>query len=67
MKKSHSKLSKNELVSTCEEGLCVGIGQEVGYLHEGGGYCQKYVKRGWNRKVGSGYKNFKNGWASWAS
>ena len=24
-----------------------------------GGNCLKYLKRGWNRKLGRGYKNFK--------
>ena len=28
MKKSHSKLSKNEHVCICKEGWCVGLGQE---------------------------------------
>ena len=37
MKKSYSKLSKNESVSMCGEGWCVGIEQKVGSLTEGGG------------------------------
>ena len=37
MKKSYSKLSKNESVCMCEEGWCVGIEQKVGSLPEGGG------------------------------
>ena len=28
-------------------------------MHEGGGDCLKYLKRGWNRKDGMGHKNFK--------
>ena len=28
MKKSHSKLSKNEPVCMCKEGWCIGLGQE---------------------------------------
>ena len=30
-------------------------------LHEGGGDCLKYLKRGWNRKQGRGHKGFKKG------
>ena len=30
-------------------------------LHEGGGNCLKYLERGWNRKEGSGHKDFKKG------
>ena len=30
MKKSHSRLSKNEPVCMCKEGWCVGLGQEEG-------------------------------------
>ena len=30
-------------------------------LHEGGGNCLKYLKRGWNRKEGRGNKEFKKG------
>ena len=50
MKKSHSKLSKNEPVCMCKEGWCVGLGQEGGSLREGGGNCLKYLKRRWKRK-----------------
>ena len=46
MKKSCSKLSKNEPVSTFKEIWCVGLGQEEGPLCEGGGNCLKYFKRG---------------------
>ena len=46
MKKSHSKLSKDEPVCMCEEGWCVGSGREGGSLREGGGNCLKYLKRG---------------------
>ena len=28
-------------------------------LHEDGGNCLKYLKRGWNRKEGKGNKDFK--------
>ena len=35
MKKSHSKLSKNEPVCICKEGWCVRLGQEAGCLHKG--------------------------------
>ena len=34
MKKSYSKLSKNESVCMCEEGWCVGIEQKVASLRE---------------------------------
>ena len=37
MKKSRSKLSKNEPVCICTKGCCVGFGQEVGSLREGRG------------------------------
>ena len=30
-------------------------------MREGGGNCLKYLKRGWNRKEGSGNKDFKKG------
>ena len=30
-------------------------------LHEGGGNCVKYLKRGWNRKEGRRNKDFKRG------
>ena len=30
-------------------------------LHEGGGNCLKYLKRGWNRKEGRRNKDFKDG------
>ena len=30
-------------------------------LHEGGGNCLKYLKRGWNRKDGRGNKDLKEG------
>ena len=30
-------------------------------LREGGGNCQKYLKRRWNRKEGRGNKDFENG------
>ena len=53
MKKSHSKLSKNEPVCMCKEGWCVGLGQEWGPLHKGSLNCLKYLKRVLNRKEGS--------------
>ena len=62
MKKSYSKLSKNESVCMCEEGWCVGIEQKVGSLPEGGGGIINYIKlnkRGWNREMGRGKKNVK--------
>ena len=31
-------------------------------LHDGGGNCLKYLKRGWNSKEARGNKDFKNGW-----
>ena len=46
MKKNHSKLFKNEPVSTCKKGWCVRLGQEGGSLHKGGGNCMKYLKWG---------------------
>ena len=49
----------------CNEGWCVGLAQEGGSLREGGGNCLKYLRRGWNRKEGSGNKNVKKGGASW--
>ena len=36
MKKSHFKFSKNGTVCMYKEGWCVGIGQKVGSLHDGG-------------------------------
>ena len=30
-------------------------------MHEGGGNCLKYLKRGWNRKEWRGHKDFKLG------
>ena len=30
-------------------------------MHEGGWNCLKYLKRGWNRKEGKGYKDFQKG------
>ena len=36
IKKSHSKLSKNDPVCMCKESWCVGLGQEGGSLREGG-------------------------------
>ena len=30
-------------------------------LHEGGGNCVKYLKRGWNRKEGRENKDFQGG------
>ena len=30
-------------------------------MHEGGGNCLNYLKRGWNIKEGRGNKDFKNG------
>ena len=30
-------------------------------MHEGGGNCLKYLKRGWNRKEERGNKEFKKG------
>ena len=59
MKKSHSNLSKNEPGCMCKEGWCVGLRQQGASLREGWGNCLKYLKRGWNRKEGSGNKNFK--------
>ena len=59
MKKRHSKLSKNEPVCLCKEGLCVGLGQECGWW--GQGNCLKYHKKRWNRKDGRGNKIFKKG------
>ena len=34
-------------------------------LHDGGGNCLKYLKRGWNSKEARGNKDFKNRGASW--
>ena len=51
MKKSHSKLLKNEPV--CKVGWCVrcgGLGQEGDCLHESEGNFLKYFKMGWNKK-----------------
>ena len=50
IKKSHSKLSKNEPLCMCKESWCVGLGQEGGSLREGGGDCLKYLQRGWIEK-----------------
>ena len=61
MKKHHSKLSKNECVWMCMEDWCVETGHKFCSLHEGGENVLKYLKRGWNRKDGSGNKNLKNG------
>ena len=30
-------------------------------MHEGGGNCLKYLKKGWSRKGGRGNKDFKKG------
>ena len=30
-------------------------------MHEGGGSCLKYLKRGWNKEEGRGNKDFKKG------
>ena len=43
----------------CKEGWCVRLGQEGGCLRERGGNCMKYFKSGWNRRKGSGNKDFK--------
>ena len=40
------------LLIMCKEGWCVGLGW---------GTCLKYLKRGWNRKVGRRNKYFKRG------
>ena len=61
MKKSHSNLTKNERVCMCDEGWCVGSGQERGCLREGWVNFLKYLKRGWNRKEGRGNKIKKGG------
>ena len=45
----------------CMEDWCVETGHEFCSLHEGGENVLKYLKRGWNRKDGSGNKNLKNG------
>ena len=45
----------------CKKGWCVGLEQEGGFLRQGGENCLKYRKRRWNRKEGSGNKNFKRG------
>ena len=45
MKKSHSKLSKNEPVCMCKENVC-WIRAGGGSPHEGRGNCLKYLKRG---------------------
>ena len=45
----------------CKEGRCFGLGQEMGFLSEGGEKCLKYLKKGWNRKEGRGNKDFKKG------
>ena len=37
MKKSDSKLSKNERMCMCKEGWCVGLGQEGGCMCAGRG------------------------------
>ena len=37
------------------------LGQEGGFLRDGGKNCLNYLKRGWNRKKGSGNKNFQKG------
>ena len=57
MKKGHFKLYKN--------GWCVGLGQEGGFCVRVGGEGEilKYLKRGWNRKEGSG--NILKWGASW--
>ena len=44
-----------------KEGWCVALGQEGSCLHEGGGNCLKYLKKGWNRKKGRGNQNFNKG------
>ena len=59
MKKSHSKLLKNEPVCMCKVGWCVGLGQEGDCLREGGENFLKYFKMGWNRKEGGRSKIFK--------
>ena len=40
----------------CEEGLCVGLRQEGGSLHECGRNCLKYLKRGEVEMRGVGTK-----------
>ena len=39
----------------------VGWSGSRGLLEGGGGDCQKYLKRAWNRKQGRGNKDFKKG------
>ena len=48
----------------CKICWCVGLGQERGCLHEGGGNCMKYLKRGRIGKRGGETKNLKWG-KSW--
>ena len=66
MKKCHSKLPKNELVSMCKKGWFFGLGQEGVCLHEGtlkGGGIEKrvgerkFLKKG--GKLGRGVGAFK--------
>ena len=54
-------LSKNETVCICKIRWCVGLGQERVCLHEGGGNCMKYLKRGRIEKRGGETKNLKWG------
>ena len=58
MKKSRSKLSKNELVCMCKDGCCVGLRLEEGCLSKGGENCIKYLTKVWNRKDGRENKFF---------
>ena len=57
--------SENEPVCMCKEGWCVRLGQEGGSLCKGGGIVWNCLKRGWNRKEGSGSKNVKKGRKAW--
>ena len=67
MKKSHSKLSQNELMCICKEGCCVILGEGGGGGGGGGlytwgwGNCLKYFKRSGikNRRVET--KNLERG------
>ena len=52
MKKSHSKLSKNEPVCICKEGWCFGLEQERGCLREGGWTVWNTLKGGGTEKTG---------------
>ena len=58
MKKSRSKLSKNELVCMCKDGCCVGLRLKEGCLSKGGENCLKYLTKVWKRKDGRENKIF---------